>query len=69
MRWKKRNKENPKVGDIRIKELFAFLPILIDDEYVWFEKYISKQEYQENIDLKEYGICEWVEYKREKKNR
>ncbi len=50
MEWKvKIKKSKPKIGDVKEKIKFAFLPIKVNDNIVWLEKYIQGYEYKEII--------------------
>ena len=55
MRWEIVNK-SPKLGDIRFKTKFAWLPTRViskitdTDHMIWFELYIEEQEYRRTSD-------------------
>ena len=55
MRWEIVNK-SPKLGDIRFKTKFAWLPTRViskltdTDHMIWFELYIEEQEYKRTPD-------------------
>ena len=67
MRWK--NKHNtPKVGDIREKFPFAWLPTTAGKYTVWLERYWVKQQLTVTFALDEghvYPVEEWVEIDRD----
>lgn len=61
MKWKKRIKNKPPLGDVRIIKKFAWLPVLINDYYIWLEKYNVQQKYKNLI---AYSLpCMWVNIK------
>lgn len=47
MRWHSKTKSsyNPNIGDTRIVNIFAWIPILIGDKWVWLERVNILQEY------------------------
>jgi hypothetical protein len=59
MRWEIIDK-SPKIGDIRFKTKFAWLPTIVlskltnTDHRIWLELYIEEQEYKRSIHDFEY---------------
>jgi len=57
MKWEINRKEEPKVGDVRYKTRFAFLPtrvlskITMTDHMVWLQLYLEEQEYMRIVDF------------------
>lgn len=45
MRFKIKEKQKPKSGDERTITLFALFPKVIDNSFIWLEKYTVKQKY------------------------
>lgn len=64
MKWEINRKEEPKVGDIRYRSRFAFLPtrvlskITMTDHMVWLEMYLEEQEYIKSVHHGEI-VSEW----------
>jgi hypothetical protein len=59
MKWEIVN-NSPKVGEVRFKTKFAWLPTRViskltdTDHMIWFELYIEEQEYKRTLDCWEY---------------
>ncbi len=62
MRWLTKKPE-PKVGDIRHRNKFAFLPTKVDMYTVWFEFYQVTEEYKAMYDFTDVTTM-WVEVSR-----
>lgn len=68
MRFKRKVKVEPKLGDTKVVKEFAYLPILVGDYYVWLEFVYSKWEYKEiwvgNMYGRDVKLPKWklVEY-------
>lgn len=62
MRWKSDNQE-PKAGDIRHRNKFAWLPTRVNDYGVWLETYQVTEEYKAMYDFVD-ATMEWVEISR-----
>jgi len=45
MRFKIKQKQKPDLGDTREITLFALFPKIIDNNFIWLEKYTVKQRY------------------------
>ena len=66
MRWKT-NKPEPKEGDIRYRNKFAFFPTVVNDYRVWLESYQVTEEFKKIAALDTSYIdwkLEWVEVSR-----
>jgi hypothetical protein len=56
MRWEIIDK-SPKIGDVRFKTKFAWLPMIVlskltnTDHRIWLELYIEEQEYKRVVDF------------------
>ena len=48
MRWK--NKQEPKLGDVKYKKVFAWLPVDIEGHTVWLEFYGVSMMYMNDHD-------------------
>jgi hypothetical protein len=63
--WKR--KKELKIGTLRVRKKFAFIPVKIDDLCFWFETYFVKEEYQSRtirnlIKAPEWTIIDrWIE--------
>jgi hypothetical protein len=62
MRWLTKRPE-PKVGDIRRRNKFAFLPTKVDEYTVWLESYQVTEEYKAMYDFQEVSMM-WIEVSR-----
>ena len=67
MRWYKK-KEEPLIGSVERKVKFAFFPTLIDNQYVWLERYwvFYKYEVRSLAYQTQYGggfreVLDWYE--------
>lgn len=49
MRFKKKIKEVPKRGDVKVVKEFAWFPMDIGDQWVWLEYIISTYEYTDVV--------------------
>ena len=54
MRWFKKKKGDVRIGDVRIKEKFLFLPCRIGNEVRWLERAKIYQEVKEGYALGPY---------------
>lgn len=65
MKFYKKENKYPQVGDLKVTNHFAFLPVLVNDGdkkcWVWLENYVLERVYIKNT--KRYdGTWDWKEY-------
>lgn len=49
-------KPKPKHGDTRIVKRFAWLPVEVEEQFVWLERYSSHQKYTQAFYIDKEGI-------------
>ena len=71
MRWNKKIKKLPKLGDFKFKRKFLWFPKIIENQWRWLEFYTIKYEYKiVHRMVRKLGFFitswnnEWVEVKR-----
>ena len=54
-----KNKSKPKIGDIRIKTTFLFLPLTLNGITIWLEKVQIEQQFVEASNICDGSISYW----------
>ncbi len=57
MKWK--IKQEPKLGNIRCRRVFAWMPTVVGEYIVWLERYEVKEEYimDEWVEVDRWDLC------------